>query len=564
MKIDLLIQNAYVFMTYRQVFEKKDIAIVGDSVHQVADNLDVFIPHALTIINAKGKYIVPGLIDCHMHIESSMTYPAAFSEAALKYGTTTVVSDPHEMANVFGIKGILDFMNQETDLDIFYAIPSSVPSTSPEIETSGAILDVKAILPLLDHDKVICLGEVMHFGDLVSLENTEIKKIITACQNHPKKLKIEGHCPRLSSDDLAKFIRSGVDSDHTQQTPESILEKIDAGMFIELQKKSLSKDVITVIEKYNLYENIALITDDVMPDDLIKGHLNQIIAKAVQLGMPFEKAIYCATYTPARRMQLYDRGALTPGKIADFILLEDRNIEQPLNVFKSGKQYQPAQNDYKFTSDFYNTVHTRLATLSDFELHVEPSTKTVHVNVMSLSNQGTFTEKTSKMLNVKDGIIDWQSAGLSLVAVFERHGKNGNISHGLVENALLKHGAIGTTWSHDSHNLLVIGNDPESMKSVQNRLIEIQGGFCVAFENEIIAEMPLKIGGIVSNQPLKILASQMSQVRASIEMLGYENQNVIMSVATLGLVVSPELKITDKGLFNVKTQQFEPLIINEM
>ncbi len=560
-------------MTHRQVFEKKDVAILDGHIYRISDNLDCFIKEAQHVIDKEGHYIIPGLIDCHMHIESSMTYPAAFSKAALTYGTTTVVSDPHEMANVFGVDGVLNFMNQDTELDIYYAVPSSVPSTSPEIETSGASLNEQDISELLDHDNVICLGEVMNFSNLISEDDTLIKRIIQTCQGHPKGLKIEGHCPKLTPDELAAFIRAGVDSDHTQQTPESLVEKIDAGMFMELQKKSLSKALMDTIRQHHLYESIALITDDIMPDDLLKGHLNQNVQLAITLGMPFEKAIYCATYTPARRMQLYDRGQLAPGKIADFIILEDKQLTGNMDVYKSG---HPISNDHidtrsdhvanLFPHSYYHSVHCNKADPSDFELYVSNDLQKVTVNVMQLSYEGTFTQKVSRTLSVLDGKVQWQEAGLSLAVIYERYTGSHKKAYGLIENALNtdNSGAIATTWSHDSHNLLVIGNNPESMRIAQHRVLELQGGYCVAKDGRIIGEIPLPIGGIVSDAPIKQLGQQVHEVREAIESLGYSNQNVIMSVSTLALVVSPELKLTDNGLFNVRTYTFEPLIIEEI
>ncbi len=569
MMIDLLIKNAFVFMTCRQVFEQKDIAVVGDSIYRVADNLDCYADNAKVIIERKGSYIIPGLVDCHMHVESSMTYPAAFSKAALKYGTTTVVSDPHEMANVFGNEGIQAFLNQNPQMDIFYGVPSSVPATAPEIETSGVILDEADVEQLLDHQKVICLGEVMNFADLISPKDTKIKRIVEVCQSHEKPIKIEGHCPKLTPEQLAAFIRAGVDSDHTQQTPESIREKSDAGMFLELQRKSLNNETIKTVVANELYENVALVTDDVMPDELLHGHLNILVQKAIDFGLPFEKAIYCATHTPARRMNLSDRGMIAPGKIADLVIIPDKLLTGAMEVYKAGvlvSDLACREEVVDFPSKFYNSINCKKANGDDFILKVAKSVVAVDVNAMQLSYGGTFTKKVTRRLEVIEGVVQWQKSGLSLAVIFERYGKNGNISYGLVENALGhdNSGAIATTWSHDSHNLLVIGNDVESMICAQNRTVELQGGYCVVANNEIVAEAPLRIGGIVSDEPVEVLARKIAGVREAIEKLGYANGNVLMSVATLALTVSPELKLTDNGLFNVRTYQFEPLIINEI
>lgn len=564
MKIDLIIKNAYVFQTYRQCFEKRDIAIAEGKFYYIALAISY---EADMLIDYTGKYIIPGLIDIHMHIESSMTFPLEFARIVPPLGTTTIVADPHEIANVFGIEGIEVFMRQPTALDIFYGIPSSVPATDWEMETSGGTIDEAAVLKLLSDDRVICLGEVMNYQDLVSEKDTKIRKLIKLCKQHDKQFRIEGHCPKLSHEDSAKFIFAGVDSDHTEQSKESLLEKIDQGMFIELQRKSLTKEVIETIKEYNLYESVALITDDTMPDHLINGQLNLIVKEAIGLGMPREKAIYIATHTPARRMNLTDRGAIAPGKIADFVVLENVEEFKIIDVYKNGKRCKQEdisldKLDYSklFPKHFYNSVYCKLAVKDDFEITVDKTCSSVEANVIQIAEFGTFTKQVTKRLEVRDDKVCWQEAGLSLITIFERHGKNGNISHGLIENALTKDGAVATTWSHDSHNLFVLGTCAEDMVKAQNHIVKNQGGYCVAAQGEIIANADLRVGGILSDAPIEEVAGKIKGVRSAIEALGYKNNNVIMSISTLALLVTPELKISDKGLFQVKTQKFIPLI----
>ena len=255
----------------------------------------------------------------------------------MPYGVTTVVADAHEIANVFGLEGIRFFMDQETEQDIFYAIPSSVPATNEHLETAGAAIREAEAGALAADRRVLCLGEVMNFKDLTADGDTLIKRLIEGCEKSERKLRIEGHCPAISGEDLCRFIYGGVDADHTQQTPESVVEKTDLGMFLELQLKSLTEDVVRAVCENNLYENVALVTDDTMPDRLLKGQLNRIVEAAVKAGMPLEKAIYCATFTPARRMHLDDRGMIGPGKLADFVVLDCLDGFSPAAVFKSGR-----------------------------------------------------------------------------------------------------------------------------------------------------------------------------------------------------------------------------------
>jgi adenine deaminase len=564
MKIDLIIKNAYVFQTFRQCFEKKDIAILGDKFYYIAPKIRY---DAVQILDCTDKYIIPGLIDIHMHIESSMTFPIEFSKTVLPHGTTTVVADAHEMANVFGIAGMEAFMEQDTALDIFYAIPSSVPSTSEEMETSGGIIEEKDVLQLISNDKILCLGEVMNYKALIAEQSTKIKDMIQICKNHNKNFKIEGHCPKLSHEDTAKFIYAGVDSDHTQQTANSLMEKIDLGMFVELQKKSLSKEVVEVIEKHQLYECISLVTDDTMPDDLLKGQLNRVMKQAIALGMPIEKAIYIATHTPARRMELSDRGVIAPGKKADFIILDQLDTLSITEIYKNGVKYEEAYQSKQevtygqlFPTYFYHSVQCKHAIEQDFEIKTEKDCNRVLANVIQIAEFGTFTKKIERELQVKNQKVLWKEAGLSLITIFERYGKTNQISHGFVENAFIKEGAVATTWSHDSHNLFVIGNSIKDMVKVQNHIVDIQGGYSFSVGGQIKASANLRVGGIISDSPVKEVGEQIEKVRNTIEQLGYKNNNVIMSIATLSLLVSPELKMSDKGLFDVKTQTFESLL----
>lgn len=579
MKADYVIKNAWVYMTFRQCFEKRDVAVSGERIFEVSPEISY---QEGNIIDGRGMYLIPGLVDIHMHIESSMTYPMEFSHFGLKAGTTTVVADAHEIANVFGIEGVRTFLEQKTELDIFYAIPSSVPATSMELETSGCSIGEPETEELLQDSRVLCLGEVMNFKSLVPEDgsDTEILRLIRMCQNmRGRDIRLEGHCPKISGRDLNRFIFTGVDADHTQQTEESVLEKTDLGMFLELQKKSLTNGVVETVCKNHLYENVALVTDDTMPDQLLKGQLNQVIVTAVKAGMPVEKAIYCATYTPARRMHLDDRGMIGPGKLADLVLLRNLEDFQPAAVIKGGKLvYQDQEvkgidsgtisvkkertdsGKLPFPPHFYHSVHCIQAEPSMFILKAEKPGSKVLANVMKISTFGTATEAVCREIPVRDGQICWQEAGLCLAAVFERYGKNGNIAYGLVEGGFDKPGAAATTWSHDSHNLLVLGNSPEDMALAQNRVLELQGGYVICAGGRVQAEARLNVGGIISDGPLEELAKDLGKVRDVMAELGYRNNNEIMSMSTLALPVSPSLKLTDYGMLEVRSQRQVPLI----
>ena len=577
MRPDFILKNVMVYQTFRQCFEKRDVAVAGEMFYCVSPAISY---PGVREIDGKGRYMLPGLVDIHMHIESSMTYPGEFSRITLPYGVTTVVADAHEMANVFGMDGIRAFMAQKTKQDIFWAIPSSVPATNEKLETAGASLGVKEISEMASLDGVLCLGEIMNYKDLSAEGESRTRDLINVCRNAGKNLRIEGHCPGLTGADLNRFIYEGVDADHTQQTPQSVMEKTELGMFLELQFKSLTPEVVKTVCDNELYENVALVTDDTMADKLLTGHLNKIIETAVKAGMPMEKAIYCATWTPSRRMHLDDRGMIAPGKIADFMLLDSLDGIDPVVVYKKGEcvycradevcgaaKGRKAQEACavaaacSFPASFYHTINCRPAEISDFVLKAEdPDAKWAEVNVMKIGTFGTATTPVKCRVEVKDGVLDWKSAGLSLAVVFERYGKNGNVGYGLVEGALTKPGAVATTWSHDSHNLFVLGTDENDMKLAQRRVLELQGAYVVFAEGRSLAEAGLTIGGIVSDQPIEVLGQELKEVRTAMEGLGYVNNNVVMSMSTLCLPVSPKLKLTDHGLLTVPGQEHVPLV----
>ncbi|MGX7420365.1 adenine deaminase C-terminal domain-containing protein [Carnobacterium gallinarum] len=569
MKTDLVIINAQVFNSFIRKFESKNVAIRGEKFYYITPEELTYLAAEKTI-DAKGRYMIPGLIDSHMHIESSMTIPSIFSKAALYHGVTTIVADSHEVANVFGIEGVEAFLKEETELDIFYAIPSSVPSTNPDLETTGGIIGLNEVRELLASPKVMCLGEVMNFKDIVSDPDSLINQIIALCKELRPNMPIEGHVPKIWEEDLANFIYHGITADHTHQSPESIYTKICNGMFIEMQGKSITKENIETIVKHSFYEYVALITDDVMADDLLTGHLNGIVKKAIDCGMPVEEAIYTSTYTPARRMGFQDRGAIVPGHMADFILLDDVTEFSINQVYKSGKlvhtKGEPIKTPEKteaFPAEFFHSVQCEKADLERFRIPVTTEKDAVLCNVIQIQQVGTFTECVERAIPVKDGYLDWESTDLALLVVMERYGINGNIAYALVENTITNKGAIATTWAHDHHNLMVMGTDAADMQVAQHHIIDLQGGYVVVENEATTATCPLPLGGILSIAPLEELGKQLEEVRQAMVRLGYVNTNEIMSFSTLSLPVSPAIKITDVGMMNTRTQERIPLVKQE-
>lgn len=566
MKADTIFYNAQVFNVFLKKFEKKNIAVKDGRFLWVHSGQMTEL-EAESCVDMHDKFIIPGLIDVHMHIESSMTTPLRFSEAAIRWGTTTVVADAHEIANVAGLEGLNDFADADTVLDIFYAVPSSVPSTNETMETTGGKIGKNETIALLNNKNVICLGEVMDFNGLVNDENSVIKGIVKTFREQRPNFPVEGHIPKVKGLNLARFLFEGINSDHTQQSPESIAEKISSGVFLQFQKKSVSKENMDVVAQNNFCEYGCFVTDDVMADDLRNGHLNDILKLAVHSGLPVETAIYMCTYTPARHMGLRDRGCIAPGKIADMVVLDSIDDFSIVSVYKNGKIVNKIDCEPQaviksvFPDMLYKSIKCRELTTEDLKIKVtdDENVKEAVCNIIEIEKFGTFTRKTKRNVPVVNGVLNWEEQNLSLLIVMERYGKTGQITFALTD-ILKSKGAVGTTWAHDHHNLIIMGTDPSDIITLQHKLLKEQGGYGVCAENEIKAFCALPIGGIISDEPIEILGENLCRVRQEMIDLGYENSNVVMSFSTLSLPVSPTIKVTDKGIFDSLTQEKIPLV----
>lgn len=503
-----------------------------------------------------GLVVIPGFIDIHMHIESSMTSPSEFSNAALPHGTTTVVADCHEVANVFGVEGLEAYMDLPSLLDVFYAIPSSVPSTSKELETSGGAIDAGEVERLCRRDDVIALGEIMNANDLFSDQDNRTKRIIKAFTACKPGFPIEGHCPKINGEQLGKFIASGVDSDHTEQTAQSIQEKVSAGMFLEIQQKSVKKETVQALCDPYLAGKFCFCTDDVMSDVLQeKGHLDAVVKQAISLGMPITEAIYAATYAPAMRMRLFDRGQIAPGKLADFLVIDDLETLHIKAIFKNGAMVYDSSNGLAtptklpvLGTKFLNSIKRKYIQASDFDLSC-PNGKR-DILVIEKDSATTFTRKGRQTVLVQGNTFDFFSYGLNVIASVERYGNEAPVKPAFLKNGLKKSGAICSSWAHDSHNLLVLATSVELAVRAVNLVIENQGGIALVDEQEE-SFVPLAYGGIVSLDPMPKLAKQIKGVRKWLKDHGYEAREEVMNFAVLSLPVSPELKISDKGLVDV-------------
>lgn len=567
-KVDLWIRNANVFNSYRKRFFPADVSVKNGKFYYIDREKNVQFD-AEKEVDADGKYMIPGLIDIHMHIESSMMTPGPFGRYMASCGVTTIVSEPHEMANVRGIRGVHEMIcaAEEAPIDIYYGIPSSVPSTSETLETTGGIIDCEAMKCLLNEKDVVCVGEIMNYRKIIEEGNPlEITKFLDYLKEERPGYVIEGHCPSLTGLELAKFLYLGIDGDHTEHTLEEVKQRIENGMFFEIQEKMLQSDILAYIIANSLYEHVSFVTDDTMADALYeKGHLNKVAEQAVRMGFPVEQAIYCSTFTPARRMQFYDRGSIAPGKLADFQLLDDLEVLEPSNVYKCGLEIynrdsvKEPESSYAFPEDFYQSV--RLPKLSEENFRIPAKGSKALVRAIEVQESCTQTKEVSIEMPIKDGYLDWQGSGCMLAMVIERYGKNGNIGYGFLTGDCCKEGTVATTYCHDHHNLFVAGHCPEDMMMAVRELEEMQGGFLVADAGEILAKLPLPVCGILNEGSVEQIGKAVKKLRSEMTRLGYRHHNPIMSFGTLGLPVSPALKLTDRGLIDVKAGKIVSLFI---
>lgn len=570
MKIELLVKDVHVFNSYYKTFIKGNAVIHDGKFYYIGERaLDTFVPDQ--IIEGNGRYMIPGLIDIHLHIESTMVTPSTFSYGLIQNGVTTIVPEPHEMANVFGISGVKEMIKASKDCvaDMFYAIPSSVPATS--METTGGSIEISDIDELLQTEQIKCLGEIMNFYEVISDPDCKTNQILSHVRTNYPDLIIEGHVPKLLDLDLQKMVYAGVNSDHTHQTVEGMEARIAAGMFLEIQEKSMTQEVIDYLNEKQVDEHFCFVTDDVMADSFQKrGHLNVLLKKAIQMGMSPEKAIYGCSYTPAQRMRMYDRGVIAPGKIADFLLvsnLQSFDIDEVYKngelVYKASEPYEQAAEDRQFPEAFFQSVTLNRLTEEDFNVNIKATLDQCTCRIINVQDGSTFTKESYDQLKVKDGTLCWEESPYGLISTFERYGKNGNRAHGLIAGDILKRGAVATTYSHDNHNLLVVGHNKHDMMFAANEVIRKQGGICCVENGEVLSMLQLPVGGILSEEPLDVVSAQVEQLTNALKSLGYKHYNVIMSLSTLSLPVSPSLKITDHGLINVNEGKIVPLVVSE-
>ncbi len=545
---DLVLKGGRVFDLVRGELYESDVAISSDRIVGVGGQY-----RGAREINVKGKIVVPGFIDTHLHVESSLITPPEFDRCVLAHGVTTAICDPHEIANVLGTTGIKYFLDSsmQTALDLRVQLSSCVPAT--HLETSGARLDVEDLLPLASHPKVLGLAEFMNFPGVLARDPACLAKL-AAFQNR----RIDGHSPLLRGPDLNGYLSAGIRTDHEVTNVPEALEKLSKGMQILVREGSVSKDLHAlapiVTERHSPF--IAFCTDDRNPLDIAEeGHLDFIIRTAISLGAPPLAAYRAASISGARIFGLMDRGLVAPGWRADLAVVDSLESCAVSTVVTAGR----VVGDELFATRGRiepvgrNSVKARRVSASDFVARGQgPSTQAIGVVPGRI-----ITERVPVALPFANGLrgIDLDGDFVK-VAVVARHGVNENISVAFVHGFGMKRGAIASSVGHDCHNICVVGVDEADMAIAVNRLIEIEGGFAVAEGGAVLAELALPVAGLMSLLTFEEVHRALIPLRAAAKGLGVVLPEPFLQVAFLPLPVIPHLKITDRGLVDVDKFEF--------
>jgi len=557
-KVDLLIKNGRVVDVFSGQIEKRDVAIFDGRIVGFGDY------QAKRTIDVEGDFLCPGLIDGHVHVESSMVGIPEFARAILPHGTTTIVMDPHEIANVWGVEGVR-FMAESAKgipLNVFIMIPSCIPATS--LETSGAELKADEIEPLLNEPWAIGLAEMMNFPGVIRRDPEVLKKIEIA---HGKR--IDGHAPLLMGKELYAYLTSGIRSDHECTTPKEAKEKLKNGMWIMVREGSTArnlKDLLPLIHSKNS-RRFFWVTDDRHPKELSEeGHIDSMIRQAIRLGLDPILAIQMATLNVAEYFRLDDLGAIAPGFRADLVSFDHLGEFRIKKVFKDGlliaEEGRLLPKTLKRIKDrkIRESIHIGEINRDSFLLRSnQPWAK-----VIQLIPGQIITKKVMKKIILKDGVAyPNPEEDLLKIAVVERHRGTGNIGVGFVQGFGLKEGAIGSSVAHDSHNIIVVGtNDEEMLRAVQG-IQKMGGGLIVISKGKVLASLPLPIGGLMAEASVDRVYQKLRVLDEKVRELGGKLVDPFMALSFLSLPVIPELKITDKGLVDVNQFKIVPVFGEE-
>ncbi len=541
-KADLVLKNAKYLNVFSNEFLCGDIAVANGLIAGVGKY------DGKTEIDVSGKLVLPGFIDAHIHLESSMVTPAEFAKAVVAHGTTTVITDPHEITNVMGIDGV-EYMiqaSQNLPIDVHFMMPSCVPAT--EIDESGAELDCKDIDLYLDNKKVLGLAEMMNYVGVINGDKNVLSKIVTSQAHHKK---IDGHAPELSGNDLNAYIAAGVYSDHECSTFENALEKLRKGQFIMIREGTAAHNLKALMPllTQQYYARCMFATDDKHPSDLLYGgHIDYIVKQALKNGADPIVALKTATHHAARYFLLNNKGAIASGYLADIVVvdnLEDFNVE---TVFKRGKlvfdgevkDFSAPTVDEKLAEKCFDTFHLDSVLPRSFKVDGK-------LGLIGLVSGELLTRNlgTADKIDVENDILK--------IACIERHKGTNHIGVGYVKGYSLKSGAVATSVAHDSHNIITVGCNDDDIAVAVNAIRDSKGGIAVVENGKIKALLELPIAGLMSDEPLTTVNEKLENAKSSAYELGADKSiDPFMTLSFLSLPVIPSLRITTKGVFDVE------------
>ncbi|MGL4972816.1 MAG: adenine deaminase [Culicoidibacterales bacterium] len=527
-----------------------DVAIVDGTIVGIGDYT-----HAKNQIDATGQYLIPGLIDAHVHLESSLVTPSKFASLSLRHGVTSVVSDPHEIANVLGIAGI-EYMLQASEdivLDVFVMASSCVPAT--DFETSGANLTAADLAPLYNHPRVLGLAEMMNYPGVLETHPDVMQKLIDATS---RGLVVDGHGPGLSEAQLNGYITAGVKTDHECEHHEEVLMRLRRGMYVLMREGTAAKNLKELLSEVNLANNnrICLCTDDKHLDDLLsEGSIDNAIRIAIEAGVDPYLAIRMATLNTAQCYRLYDRGAIAPGYRADCLLVSDLTTMAITAIYKDGVLVNPDEIAHQAAPvSVPNSVH--VADELDFKLPI--TTKKIRA-IEIIPNHLQTTEAIVATTPTTNFVGDAEQDLAKMVVIERHHQDDTSLGMAIVKGFGIDSGAIATTIAHDSHNLLVIGMNDEDMKIATQAIVDLNGGIVVVKAGEIIASLQLEVAGLITDRPIPTVLADLERLHHSLGTLGFNGAfNPFLTLSFLSLPVIPKLKLTNKGLFDVERFEFVP------
>jgi adenine deaminase len=554
---DLVVRGGRFLSVFTGELLEADVAVAGGHVAGIGPGYE-----GLETFDARGLILLPGFIDGHMHIESTKLMVDEFARAALPHGTTTVILDPHEIANVFGLEGVRAILRaaEGVPLDYFVNVSSCVPA-SP-FESNGATVEAADIARFLqDEPNALGVAEMMDFPGVVAGTDDALSKIEAAYRAGDRQ--IDGHAPGLSGRPLNAYLAAGVRSDHECTTYEEALEKRRLGMWIMIREGSAARNLEALLPLVLEFGpgNCLLCTDDREPNELLRGgHINDVMRKAVALGCPPFHAVVMGTLFAARYHRLHRYGAIAPGYVADLVAVPDLEGFRPARVWKRGRLVaadgQALGVPMVTAPDWMRrSVRVRPISVDDFAIRANGQVRVIGVDAGQIVTRSLVAEPARRQgLVVADPARD-----LAKIAVIERHRQTGRIGLGFVSGFGLQRGAIASTHAHDAHNLVVVGMDDEDMAAAANRLTEIGGGQVAVAGGTVVGEVACPIGGLLSDRPVEEVAALVTAMEQASQALGVSLPAPFMAMSFLALSVVPELKITDRGLVDTVRFQLVPL-----